>query len=198
MTDFNQQRQQILARIAQACQSIGRDTNSVSLLAVSKTHSASSIRELYHTGQREFAENYLQEASAKQAELMDLAIEWHFIGPVQRNKTRDLAAHFAWVHGVDRLVIAERLSAQRPLGLPALNLCIQVNIDDQASKSGCHPDQLPELVQHISGLPNVRLRGLMVIPAPHHHAAFEQTRQHFEMLRGQHQHPADWDTLSMG
>jgi len=130
MTDFIQQRQQILTQIAGVCVHVGRAPDVVQLLAVSKTQPADAIRQLFRAGQLAFGENYLQEALAKQAELADLAIEWHFIGQIQRNKTRDLAAHFAWVHGVDRLVLAERLSSQRAPEQPALNICIQVNIDD--------------------------------------------------------------------
>lgn len=198
MTDFIQQRQQILAQIAAVCAEVGRTADTVQLLAVSKTQPAESIRQLFGNGQTAFGENYLQEALQKQAELVGLPIEWHFIGHVQRNKTRDLAAHFSWVHGVDRLVIAERLSAQRSLELPALNLCLQVNIDDEFSKAGCLPDELPALVKAISQLPQLRLRGLMVIPAPQNTEAFVQAADLFDELRHLHAQPVDWDTLSMG
>ncbi len=198
MTDFIQQRQQILAQIAVVCGQTGRASDAVQLLAVSKRQPAESIRQLFAAGQCAFGENYLQEALAKQAELADLAIEWHFIGQIQRNKTRDLAANFAWVHGVDRLVIAQRLSDQRTLDQPSLNICLQVNIDDQDSKAGCTPAELPELVAAISGLPNLRLRGLMVIPAQQNTDAFGQTARLFADTRPCHAQPADWDTLSMG
>jgi hypothetical protein len=198
MTDLTLQRQQILARIANACTESARDAAGVQLLAVSKTHPAESIRALYLTGQQAFGENYLQEARAKQALLSDVAIEWHFIGHIQRNKTKELAQHFAWVHGVDRLIIAERLSAQRPADLPPLQVCIQVNIDDEDSKDGCMPDALAELVFAISRLPQLRLRGVMVIPAKNSTDAFVRTHQLFEQVRTQHAQPMNWDTLSMG
>ena len=170
------------------------------LLAVSKTRSSDDIRALYEAGQLAFGENYLQEALAKQEQLGDLPLIWHFIGHVQRNKTRDLAAHFDWVHGVDRLLIAQRLSQQRPDHRPPLNLCLQVNIDQQDSKDGCHPDEVAGLVAAISQLPGLRLRGLMVIPDPARPVmdAFRRTRQLFEQTRVCHARPADWDTLSMG
>ncbi|MDO4223660.1 MAG: YggS family pyridoxal phosphate-dependent enzyme [Acinetobacter sp.] len=171
---------------------------SVQLLAVSKTQSADKIRALYDVGQRAFGENYVQEAIDKIQQLNELAIEWHFIGHVQRNKTKLLAEHFAWVQGVDRLLIAERLSQQRPSHLPALNICLQVNIDNQASKDGCLPSEVADLVAQISRLDGVRLRGLMVIPAPDYHAAFEQAKALFEQVKAQHAQPQDWDTLSMG
>lgn len=198
MTDLAQQRQQILAQIAAACQQTTSAIDSVTLLAVSKTQPSAAIRALYLAGQRAFGENYLQEALQKQQQLTDLSIEWHFIGHVQRNKTRDLAAHFAWVHGVDRLVIAERLSVQRQPEQAPLNLCLQVNIDAETSKDGCLPEQLPQLVRQISALPHVRLRGLMVIPKPDQVDAFVRTRLLFEQLKPLHQHADDWDTLSMG
>lgn len=198
MTDFIQQRQQILTQITAVCTQAGRAPDAVQLLAVSKTQPAESIRQLFATGQSAFGENYLQEALAKQAELADLPIEWHFIGQIQRNKTRDLAAHFAWVHGVDRLVLAERLSNQRAPEQPALNICLQVNIDDEDSKAGCTPAELPELVAAISRLPQLRLRGLMVIPAKQNTDAFIETARLFAETRAMHAQPDDWDTLSMG
>lgn len=198
MTDLSQQRQQIISRIEQACALALRPSQTVCLLAVSKRQSVEAIRFLYADGQVAFGENYLQEALAKQQQLADLAIEWHFIGQVQRNKTRDLAAYFDWVHGVDRLVVAERLSAQRSSHAAPLNICLQVNIDDESSKAGCQPDELPLLVQHISRLPNLRLRGLMVIPSLDSAPAFQRTQQLFNALTAQHAHPSDWDTLSMG
>lgn len=198
MTDLTLQRQQILARIANACTESARDPAGVQLLAVSKTHPAESLRALYSAGQRAFGENYVQEARAKQQQLSDLPLEWHFIGHIQRNKTRDLAQHFAWVHGVDRLIIAERLSAQRPTALPPLNVCIQINIDDEDSKDGCQPEALASLVAAISPLPQLRLRGVMVIPAKNSADAFVRTRQLFEQAAAHHATPEDWDTLSMG
>ncbi len=130
--------------------------------------------------------------------LQDLDIEWHFIGHVQRNKTKHLAEKFAWVHGVDRLIIAERLSAQRLITQPPLNLCLQVNIDGQDSKDGCQPDEVAELVKSISQLPHIKLRGLMVIPAPNNTQAFKAAKVLFDQVKERHVHPEDWDTLSMG
>lgn len=170
----------------------------VTLLAVSKTHPSELIATLAEQGQQDFGENYLQEALVKIQALQDLAIIWHYIGHIQRNKTRDIAQYFAWVHGVDRLIIAERLNEQRPAHLPPLNVCIQVNIDDEASKSGCQPEQLPELIRKISQLPNLSLRGLMVIPEKNSTNAFTKTRELFEQNRHHHDTPNDWDTLSMG
>ena len=198
MTDFVVKRQQILGKIAAACEKNARKLDTVQLLAVSKTHPANLLRQMYATGQRSFGENYLQEALAKQEELKDLTIEWHFIGHVQRNKTKPLAQHFDWVHGVDRLIIAERLSSQRPEGLPDLNICIQVNIDGQDSKDGCLPTEVPELVKQISQLDRICLRGLMVIPKPDNGAAFRDAKALFDTIRPYHAQPDVWDTLSMG
>ena len=198
MTDFVVKRQQILGKIAAACEKNARKVDTVQLLAVSKTHPASALREMYATGQRSFGENYLQEALAKQDELSDLAIEWHFIGHVQRNKTKPLAQHFDWVHGVDRLIIAERLSSQRPDNLPDLNICIQVNIDGQDSKDGCQPEEVPDLVAQMSQLANICLRGLMVIPKPDNVAAFADAKKLFDTVKNNHAQPDVWDTLSMG
>ncbi|QHH97824.1 YggS family pyridoxal phosphate-dependent enzyme [Acinetobacter dispersus] len=198
MNQSQQSRQSVLNQIEQACQRVQRDPATVQLLAVSKTHPASSLREMYGVGQRSFGENYLQEALEKIEELKELEIEWHFIGHVQRNKTKHLAEKFDWVHGVDRLIIAERLSSQRIESQKPLNLCLQVNIDGQDSKDGCRPTEVAELVQQISQLPNIRLRGLMVIPAPENHAAFADAKVLFEQVKAQHTQPQDWDTLSMG
>ncbi len=185
-------------RIQAALEQNGR-LEHVQLLAVSKRQSAEAIRYLAtHTPQREFGENYGQEALEKMSQLGDLDLIWHFIGHVQRNKTRILAEHFDWVHGVDRLMIAQRLSEQRPPHLPPLNVCIQVNIDNEPTKDGCQPNELAELVTHISPLPGVCLRGLMVIPAPENTAAFSQTADLFQEMRALHQQPSHWDTLSMG
>lgn len=186
--------------MAAAAVSAGRTVNDIQLLAVSKTFPAMALREAYQAGQRQFAESYLQEAQGKLATLQDLAIEWHFIGPIQSNKTRIIAEHFAWVHSVDRLKIAERLSAQRPQHLPPLQLCLQVNISQEASKSGVSPDQLSELAQAIIQLPGLTLRGLMAIPAPSddvavQRAAFAQLRELKDQLN---QQGLQLDTLSMG
>ena len=198
MNQSQQSRQSVLDQIQQACERVQRDPASVQLLAVSKTHPSQSLREMYQAGQRSFGENYLQEALTKIDELQDLEIEWHFIGHVQRNKTKHLAEKFDWVHGVDRLIIAERLSSQRMDSRKPLNICIQVNIDGQDSKDGCQPDEVAELVKQISQLPNIRLRGLMVIPAPENSVAFADAKTLFEQVKSLHARPQDWDTLSMG
>ena len=198
MNQSQQSRQSVLDQIQQACGRVQRDPASVQLLAVSKTHPSQSLRQMYQAGQRSFGENYLQEAMTKIDELQDLEIEWHFIGHVQRNKTRHLAEKFDWVHGVDRLIIAERLSSQRMDSRKPLNICIQVNIDGQDSKDGCQPDEVAELVKQISQLPNIRLRGLMVIPAPENRVAFADAKTLFEQVKSLHARPQDWDTLSMG
>lgn len=196
--DFQSQLQDVHAQINQACLQADRIFQDIQLLAVSKTHPASSIAEFYQLGQKAFGENYLQEALEKIEKLKDLSIEWHFIGHVQRNKTKHLAEKFAWVHGVDRLIIAERLSNQRPQNLQPLNICLQVNIDEQESKDGCRPDEVAELVEQISRLPNLKLRGLMVIPKPEHLQAFTTTKQLFDEVKQYHAQPEQWDTLSMG
>ncbi len=198
MNLLQQQRQHVLMQIEQACQHVQRDPKSVQLLAVSKTHPSQSLRELYLAGQRSFGENYLQEALGKIEELQDLEIEWHFIGHVQRNKTKHLAEKFDWVHGVDRLIIAERLSNQRLDSQKPLSICLQVNIDGQDSKDGCQPNEVADLVEQISRLPNLRLRGLMVIPAPDNVVAFADAKTLFDQVKSLHAQPQDWDTLSMG
>jgi pyridoxal phosphate enzyme (YggS family) len=156
----------VSSRIHAATLAANRAENSVQLLAVSKTKPAQALREAYAAGLRDFGENYLQEALGKQLELADLPLIWHFIGPIQSNKTRAIAEHFDWVHSVDRLKIAQRLSEQRPADLPPLNICIQVNVSGEASKSGCAPADLPALANAISELPRLKLRGLMAIPEP--------------------------------
>lgn len=191
-------RDQVLAQIHTACQQAGRDEQTVQLLAVSKTHPAEMLAEMYAAGQRSFGENYLQEALDKIEKLQNLEIEWHFIGHVQRNKTKHLAEKFDWVHGVDRLIIAERLSNQREDNQVPLNICLQVNIDGQDTKDGCQPEEVADLVAQISQLPKLRLRGLMVIPAPNNTAAFADAKALFEAVKMQHAKAEDWDTLSMG
>lgn len=188
----------VLDEIQQACDQANRDRNSVQLLAVSKTHPSEKLKEMFLAGQKRFGENYLQEALDKIEKLKEYEIEWHFIGHVQRNKTKHLAENFDWVHGVDRFIIAERLSTQRPRELAPINLCLQVNIDAQESKDGCEPQQVAELVHSISQLENVKLRGIMVIPAPNNVQAFADARILFENVKSEHVHPEDWDTLSMG
>ena len=198
MNSLQQSRNQVIQQIEDACKHVRRNVESVQLLAVSKTHPSESLREMYQTGQRAFGENYLQEALDKMESLGDLDIEWHFIGHVQRNKTKHLAEKFAWVHGVDRLIIAERLSNQREANQAPLNICLQVNIDAQDTKDGCQPNEVAELVKSISQLPHLKLRGLMVIPAPNNPQAFSDAKALFENVKTEHAHPEDWDTLSMG
>ncbi|MDK1682699.1 YggS family pyridoxal phosphate-dependent enzyme [Acinetobacter terrestris] len=198
MNSLQASRNQVLQQIEDACKQAQREPETVQLLAVSKTQPSESLREMYQAGQRAFGENYLQEALDKIENLNDLDIEWHFIGHVQRNKTKHLAASFAWVHGVDRLIIAERLSSQREASQAPLNICLQVNIDAQDSKDGCQPNEVAELVKRISQLPQLKLRGLMVIPAPNNTQAFSDAKQLFEQVKSEHAHPEDWDTLSMG
>ena len=190
----------VQARIAHAVAEAGRDAAAVRLLAVSKTFDAAAVRELAACGQLEFGENYLQEALEKQAALADLPLVWHFIGPIQSNKTRAIAEAFSWVHSVDRLKIAERLSAQRPAGLPPLQVCIEVNISGEASKGGVTAAELPALADAMAALSNLQLRGLMAIPAPapemaSQRAAFRQVREAFDALRARGH---TLDTLSMG
>ena len=184
-------------RIRAAADAVQRDASSIHLLAVSKTKPAQAVRDAYAAGLRDFGENYLQEALGKQADLTDLPLSWHFIGPIQSNKTRAIAENFAWVHSVDRLKIAQRLSEQRPADLPPLNICIQVNVSGEASKSGCTPADLPALATAISALPRLKLRGLMAIPEPtedraEQDAAFATVRDLQASLN------LPLDTLSMG
>jgi len=173
----------------------------VTILAVSKGHSAAAIRTLAQAGQRDFGENYLQEALEKQLALADLTLQWHFIGPLQSNKTKSVALHFNWVHSVDRLKIAERLSQARvEAGLPALDICLQVNISGEVSKSGLVPQEVGEVAQAVRALQGVRLRGLMAIPEPS--ADLEAQRKPFAALRHLQDtlnaEGAGLDTLSMG
>lgn len=186
--------------IAKAAIEAHREVSDVHLLAVSKTFPAESIREAYQGGQRAFGENYLQEALDKMALLNDLPLEWHFIGPIQSNKTRSITENFAWVHGVDRLKVAQRLSEQRPANLPPLNICLQVNVSGEESKSGVAMDEAEQLAQEISCLPHLKLRGLMSIPAPasdetEQRVAFAKMRVLLEQLNEQ---GLGLDTLSMG
>ncbi|MDD5578335.1 MAG: YggS family pyridoxal phosphate-dependent enzyme [Methylobacter sp.] len=171
---------QIRAHIRQAALDYHRDPESVLLLAVSKTRPAKDIAVAYQAGQRHFGENYCQEALKKQQELGAFDITWHFIGPIQSNKTRALAAHFDWVHSVDKLKIAQRLSEQRPDTLPPLNICLQVNISSEETKSGISLEELPELCKEIAELPHLKLRGVMAIPSPQEE--FEQQRRPYKIL----------------
>jgi hypothetical protein len=196
--------QEVKRRIAGACADAGRDANTVTLLAVSKTFGADAVREACAAGQCRFGENYVQEALAKIEALADLRsrIEWHLIGPLQGNKTRAVAEAFDWVHTVHRLRIAERLAAQRPPVLPPLNLCLQVNVSGEASKSGLAPDEVPALARAIAALPRhaVVLRGLMAIPEPA--ADFAAQRAPFrrlrELLASLNDGGLTLDTLSIG
>ncbi|MEO8640114.1 YggS family pyridoxal phosphate-dependent enzyme [Pseudomonas sp.] len=188
---------QVSSRIHAAALAAQREERSVQLLAVSKTKPAEALREAYAAGLRDFGENYLQEALSKQLELADLPLIWHFIGPIQSNKTRAIAEHFAWVHSVDRLKIAQRLSEQRPADLPPLNICIQVNVSGEASKSGCTPADLPALANAIGELPRIKLRGLMAIPEPtEDRAAQDAAFAAVQRLQASLNLPLD--TLSMG
>lgn len=173
-----------------------RQPEQVHLLAVSKKKPAEQIRQVFALGQKAFGENYLQEALDKQQQLLDLDIEWHFIGPIQSNKTRDISAHFSWVHSVDRLKIAQRLSDQRPAHLSPLNICLQLNIDNETSKSGIAPDQALDLANRIMALPRLKLRGLMAIPAPKQ--SFDEQFKTFKRVSDIMQAVPEMDTLSMG
>lgn len=194
--------QEVSARIARACDAAGRPVSSVTLLAVSKTQRPEAVREALDGGQKRFGENYVQEALDKIAALADrrTELEWHLIGPLQSNKTRAVAEAFDWVHTIDRLKLAERLSAQRPEGLPPLQVCLQVNISGEASKSGVAPAELPALAHAVAALPRLQLRGLMAIPEPAADLA-AQRRPHRALREGLEALRAEGlalDTLSMG
>lgn len=192
--------QQVRAQLDAAAIAAGRDPAMVRLLAVSKQHSAAAIRELAEAGQHEFGESYVQEAQRKQAELSDLPLCWHFIGQIQSNKTRVIASQFEWVHTLDRLKHAERLNEQRPIHLPALQVCIQVMLAEETGKGGLWPEQVVELAQHIVQLPRLKLRGLMCIPPPMTDLATQQAQfQRMQALLQQlNTHGLSLDTLSMG
>ncbi|SFD79413.1 YggS family pyridoxal phosphate-dependent enzyme [Paracidovorax konjaci] len=210
MTTIGNNIQGVLARIARACAACGRDPSSVRLLAVSKTFNADAVREAVQAGQRAFGENYLQEGVQKIATLQEVGaaatgpLEWHCIGPVQSNKTRLVAEHFDWIHTVDRLKTAERLSQQRPPHLPPLQVCIQVNVDGGPTKAGATPAQALELARAVARLPRLRLRGLMGIPDPApdfaaQYAVHAQARSLFDRLRAAGFEGLDaFDTLSLG
>ena len=191
----------VKAQIHLACQEFARSPEAVQLLAVSKTCPPQAIREAYAAGQRAFGENYIQEGVEKIQSFGDLAvIEWHMIGPIQSNKTRLVAEHFHWVHSVDRLKIAQRLSEQRPAHLPPLQVCLQVNLDGGANKSGCQPHEALALAQQIAALPRLALRGIMVIPEPASDfiaacAVLARARALFDSIK---QMLPSMDTLSMG
>jgi len=204
MSPISYNLQAVQERIDAAARAALRDPQSVRLLAVSKTFGPDAVIDAAGAGQRAFGENYLQEAVDKMAAVRDarpdLSLEWHFIGPIQSNKTRPIAEHFDWVHSVDREKIAQRLSEQRPDGRPPLNICLQVNISGEASKSGVAPGEVPALAKAVAGLPRVVLRGLMAIPEPaedmeRQRAPFRQLRELFEQLKAE---GLALDTLSMG
>jgi pyridoxal phosphate enzyme (YggS family) len=197
----------VLERIESAARAAGRDPHSVALVAVSKTFGADRVREALAAGQHRFGENYLQEAVAKIDAIARTAtpqsVEWHFIGPIQSNKTRELAERFDWVQSLDRLKVAQRLSQQRPPDRPPLNVLLQVNISGEATKHGVAPSQAPELARRIAGLARLRLRGLMAIPEPgadpaRQRASFARLRELLEQLRRELGDSADLNTLSMG
>lgn len=211
MTTISHNLQQVRLRIEQACQRAGRPAHSVMLLAVSKTFGPQAVREAALAGQRAFGENYLQEAVEKMAvlgtdpALADTpALEWHCIGPIQSNKTRLVAEHFAWVHTIDRLKIAQRLSEQRPAHLPPLQVCIQINVDGGSTKSGVAPEEALGLVQALAQLPRLELRGLMAIPEPADDFKAQYTvHAKAQAVFAQVQASATaglerWDTLSLG
>ena len=192
--------QRVRSRIVQACSACGRSELEVVLLAVSKTFGAAAVREAYAAGQTAFGENYIQEAVEKIAALADLPLQWHCIGPIQSNKTRQVAQNFDWAHTVDRFKTAQRLNDQRPPERAALNVCIQVNIDGGPTKAGVAPAEVLALAQQIAGLPRLRLRGLMTIPEPAADfaaacAVHQRTRQLFDALQSS---GLALDTLSMG
>ena len=191
---------QVRKRIELACQAVGRASDTVKLLAVSKTMPAQAVREAYAAGQLAFGENYIQEAVDKIAALADLPLEWHCIGPIQSNKTKLVAENFAWVHSIDRLKIAERLSAQRPAHLTPLQVCLQVNVDGGSNKSGVAPEDLLALAQAVAKLPHLQLRGIMTIPEPAEteaeaRAVHQQAKRLFDHLKTA---GLTLDTLSMG
>ena len=192
--------QAVHARISNAAAAVGRSPESVRLLAVSKTWPLACVLDAAEAGQRAFGENYVQEGIEKIAAVSGRNLEWHFIGPLQSNKTKQVAEHFDWVHSIDRLKVAERLSAQRPAYLPALQVCVQVNVSGEASKSGCAPDQALALCRAVAALPGLQLRGLMAIPEASDDMAaqripFRKLRELSEQVRAA---GVPLDTLSMG
>ena len=200
MTTISANLQAVRERMTAAAREYGRDPSAISLLAVSKTRPTSDVREAVAAGQNAFGENYVQEGVEKIGSLALLKLEWHFIGPLQSNKTRVVAENFDWVHSVDRLKIAQRLSEQRPETLPSLQVCLQVNVSGEATKSGVEVDDVEALAVQIAGLPRLRLRGLMAIPAPVDD--FDQQRRAFRRVREIHDYlraaGLPLDTLSMG
>jgi hypothetical protein len=200
MNEIPQRLAEVRRRIRAAAEAAGRQAEEIALLAVSKTKPAADIVAAYREGQRRFGENYLQDAMPKIDELADLAIEWHFIGRLQSNKTAAISRHFAWVHGIDQHKHAVSLSDHRPLQAPPLQVCIQVNLSGEATKGGVQPAELPALAHGVAGLPRLRLRGLMTLPSPTtdlatQHAVFARLRGLLEDLQ---QRGLELDTLSMG
>ena len=200
MTTIANALQAVRQRIVLAATAAGRPVAGIQLLAVSKTFPAAAVRQAYTAGQRAFGESYVQEAMVKVEALNDLPLKWHFIGPIQSNKTRPIAESFAWVHSLDRDRIADRLSAGRPSNLPDLQVCLQVNVSGEASKSGVAPEDLPALARYVQTLPRLKLRGLMAIPEPtddpvKQRLAFVRLRQLLEQLNAE---GFQLDTLSMG
>ena len=193
---------QVRGRVARACAAAARPVQSVTLLAVGKTFNAGALREAFAAGERCFGENYVLEGIEKIVALADLRdrIEWHLIGPLQSNKTRSVAEQFDWVHSIDRLKIAQRLSEQRPAQLPPLQVCLQVNISAEASKSGLRPDEVPAVARAVAALPRLRLRGLMAIPEPAVDFAAQRAphRALRELLQQLRANGLALDTLSMG
>ncbi len=190
-------------RLQQAARDAGRNPEDILLLPVSKTRTSAQVRMAVDSGLSSFGENYLQEALEKMDQLTDLSISWHFIGPLQSNKTRQVAEHFDWIHTVDRLKIAKRLSDQRPADMAPLNICLQINIDNEPSKSGFMPQQAIEAASSIADLPNLRLRGLMAIPKPstelaQQHQPFVRLRALLEQINERLDNSQKLDTLSMG
>lgn len=212
VTTYIERLEQVKSQISSACQAHHRAPASVCLMAVTKTHAVSVVQAAFEAGMRDFGENYVQEGVDKIVALQQLlpnhAAHWHFIGPIQSNKTRLIAEHFDWVHSVDRLKIAQRLSEQRPENQPALNICLQVNISNEQSKSGCTPSEAQMLALAASQMPHLRLRGLMAIPAPLAESASEQEQQApflamhtlFNQIKSTLPNDAQarFDTLSMG
>ncbi|MDP1525410.1 MAG: YggS family pyridoxal phosphate-dependent enzyme [Rhodocyclaceae bacterium] len=202
MTTISANLQAVNQRIVAACAQAGRAPGLVNLLAVSKTWPESAVRAAAGAGQVAFGESYVQEALPKMAALAELSLQWHFIGPLQSNKTRPVAERFDWVHSIERLKIAERLSAQRPEHLPPLNVCVEVNVSGEASKSGCTPAEVPALCRAVAALPRLRLRGLMAIPEPMSDEKSALVKRHFAAVRAlQEKLVAEGlplDTLSMG
>ncbi len=198
MSDLETNLNKVREQLQQACIASHRDANQITLLAVSKTRSAAEIEEMYNLGQTDFGENYLQEALEKKQALTNLDINWHFIGAIQSRKCADIAQNFTWVHSVDRLKVAEKLSQNASRNI---HICIQVNIDNELSKSGVHTNELTSLIKAAMALPYIRVRGLMVIPSPEHVAhspnAFERANNLLEQLNSEIPE-LNLDTLSMG